>query len=202
MRKNPYDYATFEEVLLREDYNIDFGFEPRTIIDGGANIGLTSVFFANKFPNANIVAVEPEKENFQILQKNTNSYSNISLLNAGIWDHNTFLSVVDEGKGNNAFTVKEVPVNTENAIKALSVYEIMKQQDWSTIDILKLDIEGTEKNIFEKNYESWLPFVRVLIVELHDRMIEGSSEAVFNTISKYNFSKEIKGENHIFFNLS
>ena len=104
MRKNPYDYATFEEVLLREDYNIDFGFEPRTIIDGGANIGLTSVFFANKFPNANIVAVEPEKENFQMLQKNTNSYSNISLLNAGIWDHNTFLSVVDEGKGNNAFT--------------------------------------------------------------------------------------------------
>ena len=202
MRKNPYDYATFEEVLLREDYNIDFGFEPRTIIDGGANIGLTSVFFANKFPNANIVAVEPEKENFQMLQKNTNSYSNISLLNAGIWDHNTFLSVVDEGKGNNAFTVKEVPVNTENAIKALSVYEIMKQQDWSTIDILKLDIEGTEKNIFEKNYESWLPFVRVLIVELHDRMIEGSSESVFNTISKYNFSKEIKGENHIFFNLS
>ena len=202
MRKNPYDYATFEEVLLREDYNIDFGFEPQTIIDGGANIGLTSVFFANKFPNANIVAVEPEKENFQILQKNTNSYSNISLLNAGIWDHNTFLSVVDEGKGNNAFTVKEVPVNTENAIKALSVYEIMKQQDWSTIDILKLDIEGTEKNIFEKNYESWLPFVRVLIVELHDRMIEGSSEAVFNTISKYNFTKEIKGENHIFFNLS
>ena len=202
MRKNPYDYATFEEVLLREDYNIDFGFEPQTIIDGGANIGLTSVFFANKFPNANIVAVEPEKENFQMLQKNTNSYSNISLLNAGIWDHNTFLSVVDEGKGNNAFTVKEVPVNTENAIKALSVYEIMKQQDWSTIDILKLDIEGTEKNIFEKNYESWLPFVRVLIVELHDRMIEGSSEAVFNTISKYNFTKEIKGENHIFFNLS
>jgi FkbM family methyltransferase len=202
MRKNPYDYATFEEVLLREDYNIDFGFEPRTIIDGGANIGLTSVFFANKFPNANIVAVEPEKENFQMLQKNTNSYSNISLLNAGIWDHNTFLSVVDEGKGNNAFTVKEVPVNTEHAIKALSVYEIMKQQNWSTIDILKLDIEGTEKNIFEKNYESWLPFVRVLIVELHDRMIEGSSEAVFNTISKYNFSKEIKGENHIFFNLS
>lgn len=202
MRKNPYDYATFEEVLLREDYNIDFGFEPRTIIDGGANIGLTSVFFANKFPNANIVAVEPEKENFQMLQKNTSSYSNISLLSAGIWDHNAFLSVVDEGKGNNAFTVKEVPVNTENAIKALSVYDIMKQQGWSTIDILKLDIEGTEKNIFEKNYENWLPFVRVIIIELHDRMIEGCSEAVFDTISKYNFSREIKGENHIFFNIS
>jgi FkbM family methyltransferase len=111
---------------------------------------LTSVFFANKFPNAKIVAVEPEKENFQMLQKNTGSYSNISLLNAGIWGHNTFLSVVDEGKGNNAFTVKEVPVNTENAIKALSVYDIMKQQGWSKIDILKLDIEGTEKYIFEK----------------------------------------------------
>jgi tRNA1(Val) A37 N6-methylase TrmN6 len=68
MRKNPYDYATFEEVLLREDYNIDFGFEPRTIIDGGANIGLTS-FFANKYPQADIVAVEPEEGNFEMLRK-------------------------------------------------------------------------------------------------------------------------------------
>lgn len=202
LRDNPYDFATFEEVLLREEYNLDPGFEPLTIIDGGANIGLTSVFFANKFSNANIVAVEPEKENFQILRKNTRRYTNISLLNAGIWNRNTFLSVVDEGNGSNAFTVREVPENTGNAIRALSVSDIMKQQGWSTIDILKLDIEGAEKNVFEKNYETWLPFVRILIVELHDRFIEGSSIAVLHAISKYNFSKEIKGENHIFFNLS
>ena len=200
IRDNPYDFATLEEVILKEDYNIEIDFEPCTIIDGGANIGLTSVFFANKFPRAKIVAVEPEMENFQILQKNTSSYDNISLLYAGIWDHHAFLSVVDEGKGTNAFTVKEVFENTESAIKAVSVDEIMKQQGWTAIDILKLDIEGTEKNIFEQNYESWLPKVKILIIELHDRIIAGCSDAVFAAIGKYHFVKKEKGENLIFYN--
>ena len=39
-------------------------------IDAGANIGLTSIYFANKFPNAKIVALEPEIDNYIILQKN------------------------------------------------------------------------------------------------------------------------------------
>ena len=200
MRKNPYDYATFEEVLLREDYNIDFGFEPRTIIDGGANIGLTSIYFASKYPNAKIVSVEPDKENFLQLEKNTKPYQGISVLNAGIWNRKANLEIVDAGLGNNAFTVKEVKDESKNSIKALPISDIVDLQQWKNADVVKLDIEGSEKNVFETGYELWLPNVKVLIVELHDRMMKGCSETVFNAVSKYNFSKEIKGENHIFYN--
>ena len=67
-RNNPFDFATFEEVILKEDYNLNINFNPSTIIDGGANIGLTSVFFANRYPKAEIVAVEPEEGNFEMLR--------------------------------------------------------------------------------------------------------------------------------------
>lgn len=200
IRKNPYDFATFEEVLLKKEYDLDLSFEPLTIIDGGANIGLTSIFFANKYPKAQIISIEPEKENFELLRKNTKRYPNISLLYAGIWDHRANLEIVDAGQGNNSFTVKELPQPTEKSIRAVSIADIMEEKKWKTIDILKLDIEGSEKNVFEKNYESWLPAVKILIIELHDRMNPACSETVFKALGNYNFSKATKGENHVFVN--
>ena len=59
---------------------------------------------------------------------------------------------------------------------------------------------GSEKTVFEHNYESWLPFVKVLVIELHDRMVKGASSAVFEAIGKYDFSFGIKGENIVFSN--
>jgi len=200
LRNNPYDYATFEEVLLREDYNIDFGFEPVTIIDGGANIGLTAVYFANKYPGAKIVSVEPDKNNFQLLQTNTKHYKCITLLNTGIWNRQANLASVDSGMGANAITVQEVDWDMPGSLKAVSISDILKMQQWESVDVLKLDIEGSEKKVFENNYESWLPNVKVLIIELHDRTLSGCSESVFSALSNYNFSKIEKGENCIFYN--
>jgi FkbM family methyltransferase len=199
-RNNPFDFATFEEVILKEDYNLTINFNPSTIIDGGANIGLTSVFFANKYPNADIVAVEPEEGNFEMLKKNTKNYGRISLIRSGIWSHSAILSVIDEGKGNNSFTVAEILSPKVDSINAISIYDIMQERSWDTIDILKLDIEGAEKNVFEKNFEQWLPRVKILIIEFHDRMVEGCSSTVLKALSNYSFRSEIKGENTIFYN--
>ena len=199
-RNNPFDFATFEEVILKEDYNLTINFNPSTIIDGGANIGLTSVFFANKYPNADIVAVEPEEGNFEMLKKNTTNYGRISLIRSGIWSHSAILSVIDEGKGNNSFTVAEILSPKVDSINAISIYDIMQERSWDTIDILKLDIEGAEKNVFEKKFEQWLPRVKILIIEFHDRMVEGCSSTVLKALSNYSFRSEIKGENTIFYN--
>jgi FkbM family methyltransferase len=199
-RNNPFDFATFEEVILKEDYNLTINFNPSTIIDGGANIGLTSVFFANKYPNADIVAVEPEEGNFEMLKKNTKNYGRISLIRSGIWSHSAILSVIDEGKGNNSFTVAEILSPKVDSINAISIYDIMQERSWDTIDILKLDIEGAEKNVFKKNFEQWLPLVKILIIEFHDRMVEGCSSTVLKALSNYSFRSEIKGENTIFYN--
>lgn len=84
---------------------------------------------------------------------------------------------------------------TEGAVKAVSIKDIMEQYSFDRIDILKIDIEGAEIELFKNNYDDWLPSVRVLIIELHDRMRKGCSKTFFDALSKYNFSTEIKGEN-------
>jgi FkbM family methyltransferase len=200
IRNNPYDYATFEEVLLNETYNITLSFDPKYIIDGGGNIGLTACYFATKYSGAVIVSVEPDSKNFEMLQLNCKPYANIKTLQTGIWKKNANLKIEDNHVGNNAFTVAETDDETPDTLKALSVQRIMELYGMPHIDILKLDIEGSEKEVFETGYEHWLPKINILIIELHDKMKKGCSRAVFNAISKYDFSFDIKGENIIFTN--
>ena len=76
----------------------------------------------------------------------------------------------------------------------------MQQFNMPHIDVLKLDIEGSEKEVFEENFEKWLPLTKVLIIELHDEMKKGCSRAVFNAMNKFDFSFDTKGENIIFTN--
>lgn len=199
LRDNPYDYATFEEVLLQKAYDIDLPFTPKYIIDGGANIGLTACFFASKYPEAKIISVEPDSENFKLLRSNCSAYKNVEAMQTGIWKNNAFLSIEDSGAGNNAFTVRETGEGS-GTIKAVSIGHIMEKFELPRIDILKLDIEGSEKEVFSEGFESWLPKTRLLVVELHDEMKAGCSDSVLNAVNKYDFTSYTKGENTIFMN--
>ncbi|HJW18347.1 MAG TPA: FkbM family methyltransferase [Flavisolibacter sp.] len=200
MRNNAYDFATFEEVILRETYNVQIDFTPRYIIDGGGNIGLTAAYFATRFPEASIITLEPDRENFSLLQKNTSLYKNIIPVNSGLWWRSADLIVKDTGLGNNGFVVEEVEKNTVGSVPALSIADIMLQQGWNHIDLVKLDVEGSEKEIFSSGYQNWLPKTRVLIVEVHDRMKKGCSKSLLNAVNSFNFSLEIAGENLVFRN--
>jgi FkbM family methyltransferase len=200
IRNNPHDYATFEEVLVQKSYQIATAISPKTIIDAGGNIGLTAVFFANQYPDAKIVTLEPDGDNFEVLGKNVQPYKNIEPMKCGLWSKTTFLDVINTGKGPNAFMVKETTCNTSSAVAALSVADIIKQQNWPNADLVKMDIEGSEKEVFEGEYPEWLPKTKIVVVELHDRMRKGCSKAVFTAFSNYNFSCAISGENLIFTN--
>ncbi len=199
MRRGNSDFPIFQDVLVDDCYNIDFGFTPKTILDCGANIGMGTIYFANRFPEAKIVAVEPETSNFEMLKMNTQHYSNVCLYCNGIWNKSASLKVEDKGYGDWGFMVSEVPDGTSGSIKAISIPDIMREQGIDTIDVLKLDIEGSEKELFESGYENWLPFVKVIIIELHDRMREGASKSFFSALTKYSFSLSHKGENIICF---
>ncbi len=200
IRNNPYDYATFEEVILNEAYNIPMPFIPTYIIDGGGNIGLTACFFATKYPRSSIVSIEPDQENFNFLQSNCKPYPNIWPLKCGIWKENTHLKIENTNAGNNAFTVTATKEATQDTIQATTILSVMQKFEMPHIDILKLDIEGSEKEVFNGEVDQWLPKTRVLIIELHDKMKKGCSRAVFQAINQYDFSFNTKGENIIFTN--
>ncbi len=201
LRPNTSDYYTFDQVFLRDQYNIHFPFELKNIIDAGANIGLASVYFSYKYPQSNIVAIEPSKENFEILSQNITPYPNVKAFCKGLWNKDVHLAITNTDGVKNAFMVAETTADNPNAIPAICIPTIMKEQSWERIDLLKIDIEGSEKEVFESNYEKWLPKTRAVVIELHDNMKRGTSKSVFKAISQYNFSFDMKDENLIFINL-
>jgi FkbM family methyltransferase len=170
------------------------------MLDGGANIGLASVYFAHRFPNAKIVAVEPSEENYRMILKNTEKFPNVMVKRGGIWNNNKQLAIIDKSAYDNSFMVTEVEENTPDSLPAFSIHSIMQEQGWTTLDVLKLDIEGSEKEVFEKNVEEWLPRTKMLIVEVHDNMRKGASKALFAAISKYDFTFSMHHENLVFIN--
>lgn len=153
LRPNSSDYYTFDQVFLKRQYEIDLPFVPKKIIDAGANIGLSAVYFAHRYPEATIIALEPDKSNFEILKKNISNYSHIIPLCKGLWDKNCALTITNTSSVQNAYMVQEADTKEKDIIPAISVNAIISEQAWVGIDILKIDIEGAEKEVFETNYE-------------------------------------------------
>jgi FkbM family methyltransferase len=195
LRSKATDLSVFMDVIYGGAYDFPFKVPPSTIVDCGANIGLTSVFFKNKFPSAKVIAIEPEKRNFEILSKNLHHYPDVILCNNAIWSRTTKLKIEDNGKGNWAFVVKEVDDNETGTIEAISLKDVMEQNHLAVIDILKIDIEGSEKELFESDCDYWLSRTKVIMIELHDRMKPGASKSFFKALCKYNFDTVVKGQN-------
>jgi FkbM family methyltransferase len=198
LRAKTSDLKVMEQIFLDEDYNFPIDFEPKLIIDGGAYVGYSSVFFANRFPKTKIFSIEPEESNFKLLKENIRNYENIELINAGIWNKPTYLRIKDIGLGHFGFIVEEVQESEEFSFKAITIDEILRRSGYKEIDILKLDIEGSEKEVFSENYKKWLEKVKILIIELHDRIKPGCSEALYCAVNQYNFREIKKGEYIIF----
>jgi FkbM family methyltransferase len=197
LRGDSSDILVFEQVLLYQEYNVKYADTPLTIFDCGANIGLAAIYFKNRFPNAKIVCIEPEKENFEMLLRNTIGYSDIHCYNNAIWNKTTNLVIEPHPLGNWAFMVKETNGKEDHSIKATTIEVLMKELEIEQIDVLKIDIEGSEKELFELNYDYWLSKTKMIIIELHDWMNEGASRSFFKALVKYNFTMSHFGENII-----
>lgn len=195
------DVHTFREIFLREEYAIKLpdNVIPKIIIDAGANIGFTTLFFAKCYPTARIISLEPDQKNFELLKKNTLGYPNITPILAALWNKKGTIEIMDRGYGVRGFMVENSnSTNTVASMSSTTLAELILEYKIQTIDILKMDIEGSEKEVFSVDTEKWLPITKCLVIELHDRMKPGCSQAVFNALSHYNFECSIKGENLVF----
>lgn len=198
MRPNRIDKITFREIFIKREYDVNLpkSINPTVIIDAGANIGFTSLFFANRYPQAKIFSIEPDESNYNILRKNTEKYTSITPLKSALWNRKETIQVVDRGYGERGYMIEKN--NGGNKLEGISLNDFMTQYKLEHIDILKIDIEGSEKEVFTEHFHPWLSVTKCLIIELHDRMKSGCSKAVFKALSEYDFSLAIKGENLVF----
>lgn len=184
------DLKVFEQVVLRREYMLPVERQPKFIVDAGANIGLASVLFAMQFPHARILALEPEKNNFDLLVRNVAPYPNVMPVRGALWSETADLDVIDPGFGNWGFQVgahsggNGVSGVPEQVVHAFTVETILRDFDVEKIDVLKIDIEGSELEIFQ-TANRWIDKVDSMVIELHERMRPGCNRAFYNATNGF-----------------
>lgn len=204
-RGTPADIGVMTQIFQAEDYSIarlHRGKELRAvydqmasgarrplILDAGANIGASVVYFSMAFPRAHIVAVEPERHNFAVLQANTPGID-VDARCAAIGAAPGEVALVDPGEGEWGYrTVAGAEGEIVPVIAAAGLVREKKAQGFEPF-IAKIDIEGGEADLFSRDTE-WVDEFPLLIIELHDWLLPGSGNS-------RNFLKCVAGRNRDF----
>lgn len=136
----------------------------QTVVDLGANIGVASLLLRERFPTCRVLAFEPHHGNFEVLKKNL---PNCQIYEAGVWSKSGTISLEGEHDDFDRFRARE-----GGTTKAYSMSDILALAG-SPIDFLKIDIEGSETEIFKD--PTWLESVNLVAIEFH-----GNSRALCN----------------------
>lgn len=161
----------------------------RVILDCGSYVGYSVNYFAEKYPKARIIAVEPAPDNYRMLLKNTRAYQErVHIIHAAVWHEEGQVQMdldADQGKewSHRAVEKKE---NTAQATSAITITQILKQFQIDQVDILKLDVEGAEEKIFLSPDSSWMDKTKNFAIEIHGPHCQAAFERY---MTNYRFQK-------------
>jgi FkbM family methyltransferase len=188
VRPGTTDADTYFQVLIEKQYSIVPDICPMTIVDCGANAGYTSAYFLSRFPLARVIAIEPSAGNAAICRENLAPYGNrATVLEAAIWSEAGIL-VLDATDGNEWGVQVRVTEQCETGgVKAINIADLGLPK----IDLLKIDIEGSEKVLFQSRADRWLPSVGSIVIELHGPDCEA---AFTEALSGYDYKWHQQGE--------
>ena len=205
------DHAMFWQCIVDEQYDIRRFPQTRRLLDDlrgqadqatpllldcGANIGMASAWFANNFLKLEIVAVEPDAENFEVLKANTAMFGpRVRCVRGAVWHESTWLSILNPDAGSAAFRVGEASAAAPDSVRAYTVPELAALAGRDRPTIVKLDIEGAQKYLFTENCD-WVGDCHLIMLELDDWLMpwEGTSQPFFRAVSQYPFEYLMRGE--------
>jgi FkbM family methyltransferase len=147
------------------------------ILDLGANIGASSLYFHWLWPDARVVAVEPAKDNFDFLRENTKAYENIVPVYAAVASTDGYSSIKNDGVEKWAYQTEINAGSDGTDLAARSIQSLMAGTENGMPFICKIDIEGAESELFSADTD-WVGTFPLLAIELHDWMLpkQGASK--------------------------
>ena len=188
LRPRTTDIKVLNSVMINQEYNICQLDNPLFIIDAGAYTGFSSIYFANRYPEAIIIAIEPVPANYQLLVKNTAQYPQIITIEKALWFEHKKLAIIDENQGHWGYRVinqqGSESTNIVNHVDTIMLDDILRDYSITAVDLLKLDIEGAEKDIFE-NSNSWINSINAIAIELHDNLRKDCSKVFFKATKDF-----------------
>jgi FkbM family methyltransferase len=186
LRLGTSDISVFKEIFIALEYGWVFNTAPSVIVDVGGYIGLSAAFFAHTYPEAMIIAIEPDARNYELLMHNTARFPNVHAVHAAVWKESGTISLTDPGSGAWGLQVSESYASDTGGdlVRAVTIDEIRKEFGLDRIDLLKVDVEGSEKEIFS-TADSWISSVDAICIELHDRFKVGCSRSFFTAVQDF-----------------
>lgn len=197
------DLPTFRQVILNREYDSpDLPAQAATIVDAGGNIGLSAVVFAARYPTARLIVVEPDAANFALLARNTAAFGDrIVPERAALWTHDGEIAFATQdaaGRSLGAWGGQVVAGAGGETVPCVTMDTLIRRHGLDRIDILKVDIEGAEAEVFADRATGWLDRVGMVIVETHDRFKPGSRQAVTEALARDFDMLPKRGENLFF----
>lgn len=198
LRKSSSDKDVFFQVYVKREYaaiaKLIGNDAIKTILDIGSNVGYTAVYFHSVFADADIYSIEPERNNYAQILKNTEGLPRIHAINKAAWWKNTTLQI-ERGfrdKRDWAIQVKEGDAMSDD-VEAITINGLCSELNMPVIDLLKMDIEGAEKVIFENGkMEEVLERTRYIAIEIHDEY--DCRQHICDMLSRNNFYWTQSGE--------
>lgn len=153
---------------------------------------------AQRFPDAEIVCVEPSAENFRMLALNTSAYPNIRRINAAVWSAATGLRFAPHSPGDWGTSLRDSPGPDGGEVMALSLFDILARAGWDRAEFLKCDIEGAELQVFSAAGGMIGPLVDCCAIELHELAAPGCGAAVAASFDDADFDHRRSGEYDVY----
>jgi FkbM family methyltransferase len=195
-RSRSSDPKVIRHVLLYEEYAACADLpNVRLVLDCGANIGCAALYFLNRFADARIVVVEPDEANLQLCRRNLEPYGDrVRYYHAAVWSSATPLRIERGPRGEiDEWALRVAPAeNGRDAdVQGVDLMTLIREAGCDRIDLLKIDIEGAEAELFGHGAEAWLGRTDNLVVELHGAESERAFESAMRS---YSFTRVDAGE--------
>jgi FkbM family methyltransferase len=193
-----YDTSQFPQhhQIEREYRNILARGHRPLIVDLGANNGASARWFAKLYPQADIVAVEPDADNARMCRLNTQGYP-VEVIQAAVGSEPGRVALDTSSASSVSFTTTR---SADGDIRVVTVGEIVAERRADhELFIVKIDIEGFEEDLFSANTE-WVSEAYVIMIEPHDQKFpeKATSRPLQETMAALDFQILISGENLVY----
>src|SRR5688572_3148969 len=169
MRSHSTDVSVLKEIVISHGYDEVFRFlreDPKIIVDLGANIGLVSSWLLSRYPDATLVAVEPEQGNVAVLRENVSQFNGRARVVAACIGASSRRVQLVSGTGEWGYHMQEVDGSAAaEGAEVVTMAQVLYQLP-GDIDLLKCDIEGAEQELFD-HCQDWIGRVRLALIECH-----------------------------------
>lgn len=163
-----------------------------TIVDAGANIGAAAVVLLTMFPQAKLIAMEPDPGNAAILRRNLEPYGErVTIGEAAVWPTPEPLQLVHaQFRDKLDWSIQVKPGVSTSSVQGVTIQQLLENSRWHGIDLLKIDIEGAEVELFRGD-TAWLKRVKNLCIEIHS---EEAKRLVDQSLAPFHYQQIIEGE--------